>query len=125
MGDQPLIGVDDIDTPMWAKGYESTATAGLWAVAREAPHTVATAVRWSWTTSPRLTLLTAVLQLVTGAVTAFGLLATANVLTRLLEQGPTPQRLVAALPAIAAVVGGVLEPLVERRGAGASSSPAG
>ncbi len=131
MGDQQLIGVDDIATPTWAQGYESTANAGLWAVARKAPHTVAIAVRWAWTTSPRLTLLTAALQLVTGAVTAFGLLATANVFTQLLEQGPTPERLVAALPAVAAVagslaarglldaavaaVGGVLEPLVERR----------
>jgi ATP-binding cassette subfamily B protein len=43
-------------------------------------------------------------QLAAGAVTAFGLLATADVFTQLLAQGPTPERVVAALPAIATVV---------------------
>jgi ATP-binding cassette, subfamily B, bacterial len=131
MADQPLIGVDDLATPEWAKGYEATAQAGLRAIAREAPRTVATAVRWAWAADRRLTVLVAALQLVTGAVTAFGLLATANVFTRLLEGGATPDRLVAALPAVAAVVAalaarglldagvatatGILQPKVERR----------
>ena len=43
-------------------------------------------------------------KLVTGAVQAFGLLATAGVFTRLLAEGPTPERVVAALPALAVVV---------------------
>ena len=47
-------------------------------------------------------------------VTAFGLLATADVFTHLLAQGPTPDRLLASLPAIALVVtayavGGLLD----------------
>jgi len=103
-GPAPLIGVDDIATPSWAQGYESAANAGLLAVARAAPRTAAMAVRWAWETSPRLTLLTGLAQLVAGAVTAFGLLATANVFTQLLEQGPTPERVLAALPALAVVV---------------------
>ena len=44
------------------------------------------------------------LHVLSGCVTAFSLLATANVLTQLLEQGPTPERVVASLPAIALVV---------------------
>ena len=105
MGEErPLIGVEDMDTPPWAKGYAATADAGLWAVARAAPGTVALAVRWAWRCSPPLTLLAGVAHLATGAVTAFGLLATADVFTQLLAEGPTPQRLVAALPAIATVV---------------------
>jgi ATP-binding cassette subfamily B protein len=104
-GPAPLIGVDDIGTPSWAQGYESAANAGLLAVARTAPRTAALAARWAWQTSPRLTLAVGVLQLFAGMVTAFGLLATANVFTRLLEQGPTPDRVVAALPALAVVVG--------------------
>ncbi len=73
-------------------------------MARAAPRTVVLAVGWAWRTSPRLTVLAGVVQLLAGAVTAFGLLATADVFTQLLEQGPTPERLLAALPAIAAVV---------------------
>jgi ATP-binding cassette, subfamily B, bacterial len=101
---EPLIGVEDMETPRWAEGYAATANAGLRAVAAKAPGTVALAVRWAWRTSPPLTLLAGVVQLAAGAVTAFGLLATADVFTQLLAEGPTPERLVAALPAIAAVV---------------------
>nr|MBA3907941.1 ABC transporter ATP-binding protein [Pseudonocardiales bacterium] len=61
-------------------------------------------VRWAWKAAPGLTLLSGVLQLVTGCVQAFGLLATANVFARLLAQGPTPDRVVAALPALSVVV---------------------
>jgi ATP-binding cassette subfamily B protein len=103
-GPAPLIGVEDLATPSWAKGYESVAGAGLRAVASSAPRTMALAVRWSWRASPRLTLLAAVVQLLAGAATAFGLFATADVFTQLLAGGPTPERVVAALPALAAVV---------------------
>jgi ATP-binding cassette subfamily B protein len=101
---EPLIGVEDMETPRWAEGYAATANAGLRAVAAKVPGTVALAVRWAWRASPRLTLLAGVVQLAAGAVTAFGLLATADVFTQLLAQGPTPERVVAALPAIATVV---------------------
>jgi ATP-binding cassette, subfamily B, bacterial len=101
---EPLIGVEDMDTPRWAEGYAATADAGWRAVATKAPGTVALAVRWAWRASPQLTLLAGVVQLAAGAVTAFGLLATADVFTHLLAQGPTPERLVAALPAIATVI---------------------
>ena len=101
----PLIGIDDMTTPPWAEGYESVAEAGPLAVARAAPRTVALAVRWAWQTSPRLTLASGIVQLAAGLVTALGLLATADVFTRLLAQGPTPDRVLAALPALALVVG--------------------
>jgi len=101
---EPLIGVEDMETPRWAEGYAATANAGLRAVAAKVPGTVALAVRWAWRASPPLTLLAGVVQLAAGAVTAFGLLATADVFTQLLAQGPTPERVVAALPAIAMVV---------------------
>ena len=87
---EPLIGAVDVETPSWLTGFESVAKAGPLAVARSAPGTVALAVRWSWATSPRLTLLAGMLQLAAGAVTAFGLLATADVFTQLLAQGPDP-----------------------------------
>lgn len=102
-GTAPLIGVDDVGTPPWAMGYESAAKAGLRAVAGSAVRTARLMIRWAWRASPRLTVLNGVVQLVAGAVTALGLLATASVFTQLLEQGPTPERLVAALPSLALV----------------------
>jgi len=73
----PLIGVDDMETPYWARGYEKVVQASLREVAVAVPRTMAQIVRWAWRAAPRLTLLTGVLQLVTGCVQAFGLLATA------------------------------------------------
>ncbi len=115
--DTPLIGVDDIETPYWVQGFEAVTKAGMREVARAAPRTAALVIRWAWAASPRLTLLAAAVQLLSGCATAFGLLATANVFTQLLEQGPTPERLVAAMPALAAVVaayavGGLLDAAV-------------
>lgn len=95
-----LIGVDDLKTPWWAQAAETVASSGIGRMLRNAPVALAVIVRLAWQTSPRLTVLAAAVQLASGCTTAFGLLATANVLTRLLEQGPTPQRVLAALPAL-------------------------
>ncbi|MGE3284568.1 MAG: ABC transporter ATP-binding protein [Pseudonocardia sp.] len=113
----PLIGADDLRTPYWAEGFAEVAKAGLRDVAAATPRTIAQLVRWAWAASPRLTLLAAVVQLLAGCATAFGLLATADVLTRLLADGPTPERVLAALPALALVVaayaaGGLLDAAV-------------
>jgi ATP-binding cassette, subfamily B, bacterial len=81
------------------------ADAGLREVAAAVPRTMARVLRWAWRAAPRLTHLAGVLQLATGFIQAFGLLATADVFTRLLAAGPTPERVVSALPALAVVVG--------------------
>ncbi|HEX2301893.1 MAG TPA: hypothetical protein VHH34_25865 [Pseudonocardiaceae bacterium] len=99
-----LIGVDDLTTPDWAKAHEMIAEAGLGGMVRAAPQAIGLIVRLAWRTSPRLTLLAGAVELVAGCVTSFGLLATANVFTQLLEQGPTPERVVAALPALTLVM---------------------
>ncbi|HYZ37129.1 MAG TPA: ABC transporter ATP-binding protein [Pseudonocardiaceae bacterium] len=99
-----LIGVDDLKTPWWAQTAETVASSGAGRMLRKAPAALAVIVRLAWQTSPRLTLLAAAVQLASGCTTAFGLLAMANVLTRLLEQGPTPQRVLAAVPALLLVM---------------------
>lgn len=101
---EPLIGVDDMETPYWVQHVENVAHARLSEVAVAVP-----AVG-----GPRRALGVArrtrpdggrrVLELLTGAVQAFGLLATTGVFTRLPAAGPTPDRVVAALPALAVVV---------------------
>lgn len=131
MGPRALIGVDDLKTPSWALVGETVAGSGTSRMLRAAPAALRVLVRLAWRTSPRLTLLAVTVELASGCATAFGLLATANVLAQLLEQGPTPQRVVAAIPALllvmasyaargllAAAVGAVqavLAPQVEQR----------
>ena len=100
----PLIGVDDLQSPKWAEGYINTAAAGPLVVAAAAPRTARYVAGWAWRAAPRLTVAVAVLQLAAGVVTAFGLLATADVFTRLLQAGPTPERVLDSLPAVAVVV---------------------
>ncbi|MGH3845294.1 MAG: ABC transporter ATP-binding protein [Pseudonocardiaceae bacterium] len=99
-----LIGADDLKTPEWAKAIEAVGDSSAGRMLRGAPAALRVLVRLAWRTSPRLTVLAATVELISGCATAFGLLATANVLTQLLEQGPTPQRVVAALPSLALVM---------------------
>src|SRR5262249_31845087 len=99
-----LIGVDDLKTPEWAQVMEKVGGSSAGQLLRGAPAALRVLVGLAWRTSPRLTLLAAGVELIAGCTTAFGLLATANVLARLLEQGPTPQRVLAALPALALVM---------------------
>lgn len=99
-----LIGVDDLKTPWWAQVGEEMANSSPGRMLLKAPAALGVIVRLAWQTSPRLTLLAAAVQLASGCTTAFGLLATANVLSRLLEQGPTPQRILSALPALLVVM---------------------
>jgi ATP-binding cassette, subfamily B, bacterial len=104
-GGTPLIGADDFETPYWALGAEKVAQAGLREVAAATPRTIGRLVGWAWASTPKLTVLAGFLQLATGCVQAFGLLATADVFTKLLAAGPTPQRVLASLPALLVVVG--------------------
>ena len=55
--------------------------------------------------APGAAVLVAVLQLGSGLASTFGLLSTANVLTKLFTGGPTADRVVAALPALLFVAG--------------------
>lgn len=103
-GTSALIGVDDLTTPSWAKVGEAMAGSSMGRTLRAAPLALGMLLRLAWQTSPRLTVLAAGVELASGCATAFGLLATANVFTQLLEHGPTPQRVVAALPALALVM---------------------
>jgi ATP-binding cassette subfamily B protein len=99
-----LVGVDELELPKWTEVDQQVVDAGLWRTLRALPAGVRVVVGLSWRTSKRLTLLTGLLSVAAGFVTAFGLLATAGVLTTLLAQGPTADRVVASLPAVGLVV---------------------
>jgi ATP-binding cassette subfamily B protein len=97
----PLVGPGVSEQPEWARRHLD---ASGWQTLRSFPATVASTVRLVWRSSPWLTLLTVGAECASGAVTTFGLLSTSAVLTHLLNGGPTPARLVAALPSLLAVV---------------------
>ncbi|HEY4024195.1 MAG TPA: ABC transporter ATP-binding protein [Pseudonocardiaceae bacterium] len=96
-----LVGPEASEKPQWATRQLD---ASGWQTLRTFPATVAATVRLVWRSSPWLTLLTVVTECASGAVTTFGLLATSTVLTHLINGGPTPARVVAALPSLIVVV---------------------
>ncbi|UNS95063.1 ABC transporter ATP-binding protein/permease [Streptomyces tubbatahanensis] len=99
-----LIGTDEFAKPTWAAPGESAARRSVGATLRAVPGAITAIVRLSWRASPALTVVVGLAQLLAGAVSAYGLIATANVLTTLLSEGPTPDRVIESLPALLAVV---------------------
>ncbi|MFR9727434.1 ABC transporter ATP-binding protein [Streptomyces sp. MS19] len=86
-----------------AERHDDALDASWWAIARRLPRFSGIAIRLAWQAAPRAVLLTCLLQLVSGAVTALGLYATTSALTPLLASGPTAERVHDALPALIVV----------------------
>jgi ATP-binding cassette, subfamily B, bacterial len=95
---------DDMESPYWRLSEDDTAVSLRQLMRRlpEAARPVLAIVRHG---APGAALLVVMLQLASGAAFAFGLLATTDVLGRLLAAGPTPQRLLAGLPGLVLVIG--------------------
>ena len=71
------------------------------------PGLIGQAVRLGWEANRRDTVATIGLNLVSGVLTGFALLATTGVLEALFAAGPTPQRVRAALPSLILVAAAV------------------
>ncbi|MEV4092016.1 ABC transporter ATP-binding protein [Streptosporangium saharense] len=116
----PVLG--EITLSDWYGHADAMADVGFLSLSRRLPALVAQAVRLGWAASPRDIAATIGLSVLGGVFTAFGLLATTGVLSALLEAGPTPDRVVAALPSLVLVgVAGTLRALVQA-GAGWAQS---
>ncbi|MFG1955292.1 ABC transporter ATP-binding protein [Micromonospora sp. NPDC048830] len=87
----------------WETGMRARAQAGLFAVFAELPRLVWAALRVSWRADRLRTSVVAATTVGAGVLSAFGLLATQRVLVELFAGGPTADRVVAALPALAAL----------------------
>nr|WP_308250737.1 ABC transporter ATP-binding protein [Nonomuraea rhizosphaerae] len=90
-------------TAWWDAHTTALAGTGFLRIARRLPATMAGAVAVAWRANRWDTALALALSLAGGIVTAYGLLATRDVLVVLFAGGPTPERIRAALPALAAV----------------------
>ncbi|WP_182885899.1 ABC transporter ATP-binding protein [Microbispora sp. H10885] len=100
LSEDDLPDLEEIESPQWARHYGTMAGLSFLTVARRLPGLTRQALRIAWEASPRDTLATIALSVLGGVFTAFGLLATTGVLTALLQAGPTPDRVRAALPSL-------------------------
>ncbi|MER7164947.1 ATP-binding cassette domain-containing protein [Micromonospora sp. NPDC000207] len=87
----------------WETGVRARAQAGLFAVFSELPRLVWAALTVSWRADRIRTSVVAATTVGAGVMSAFGLLAAQRVLVELFAGGPTPDKVVAALPALAAL----------------------
>ncbi|MEV0398596.1 ABC transporter ATP-binding protein [Actinoallomurus sp. NPDC050550] len=89
----------------WQAHIGELAATSLAGMSRRLPTLVGAAIRLAWRASRFDTVVTVLLNLAAGVFTAYGLLATAGVLTALFAGGATPDRVRAALPSLALVAG--------------------
>ncbi|PZG02970.1 ATP-binding cassette domain-containing protein [Micromonospora deserti] len=89
----------------WETGVRARAEAGLFAVFAELPRLVLAALGISWRADRLRTSVVAAATVGAGVMAAFGLLATQRVLVELFAGGPTADKVVAALPALAVLAG--------------------
>ncbi|MEV7197562.1 ABC transporter ATP-binding protein [Streptomyces sp. NPDC093510] len=84
-------------------GAASKATVGE--IFKRLPRTVGQVGRLAWQAGPKDTLCLIVLQMAAATMLAFGLMATVGVAQHIFAQGPTPDRVRAAIPQLLLVVG--------------------
>lgn len=87
----------------WETGMHARADIGAFTLIAGLPALVAQALRVSWRADRPRTAIIGLSALVSGAMATFGLLATQRILIELFASGPTPDRLRAAFPALAAL----------------------
>jgi ATP-binding cassette subfamily B protein len=91
----------------WRAYDQRLAEIGFFSIARQLPGLIGQAVRLGWEASRRDTAATIGLNVVSGVLTGFALLATTGVLEALFAVGPTPHRVRAALPSLIVVAAAV------------------
>jgi ATP-binding cassette, subfamily B, bacterial len=99
-GDQADELTAELTAHYWRAHDERMASIGFRAVARQLPGLIGQAIRLGWEASRRDIVATIGLNLLSGVLTGFALLATNGVLEALFAAGPTPQRIRAALPSL-------------------------
>ncbi|NUR89614.1 MAG: ABC transporter ATP-binding protein [Nonomuraea sp.] len=103
MATDDSLELGEISVSDWHAYDDKMTEIGFLTIARRLPSLVRQALGMAWRAGPRDTLAVIVLNLLGGVFTAFGLLATTGVLGALLAEGPTPERVWAALPSLIVV----------------------
>jgi ATP-binding cassette subfamily B protein len=87
----------------WEHGVRRRAETGVLGVFAELPRLVGQAVAVAWRADRARTIVVAITTACAGVMSTFGLLSTQRLLVELFSGGPTPDRVRAALPALAAL----------------------
>ncbi|MFF5879810.1 hypothetical protein ACIQ9M_29905 [Streptomyces californicus] len=96
---------DGLEEAYWSVYDGAAAKATVRQLLARLPRIVRRIGRLAWNTDRPATLAVVLLQLVSAAMTAFGLMASVAVLRELFAEGPTPDRVRAAVPQLLVVVG--------------------
>ncbi|MGX1851116.1 ABC transporter ATP-binding protein [Streptomyces sp. NPDC055299] len=95
---------DDMKEAYWSIYDGAAAKATVGQILARLPRTVRQIGQLAWQADRRATVAVVVLQLVSAAMSAFGLAASVAVLQQLFAQGPTPDKIRSAIPQILLVV---------------------
>ncbi|MFI5838521.1 ABC transporter ATP-binding protein [Catenuloplanes sp. NPDC051500] len=95
----------ELEVPYYLKSSVEAASAGFWRMLRRLPRLLQEAWRLAWESSRGITLAVVLLQLAAGVVGAVGLVSVVGVLDGLLAEGPTPERIRAAIPSVLVFAG--------------------
>ncbi|GAA1468227.1 hypothetical protein NE857_22325 [Nocardiopsis exhalans] len=94
------LSLPELKTARYFHFQEQVATASWATMARRMPSLLRHAIVLAWQSSPRDVLATTTFNIGVGAATAWALVATTSVLDQLFSTVPTPDRVMAALPAL-------------------------
>src|SRR5258705_6248439 len=95
---------DELAIPYWLTATTEAASASFGRMVRRLPGLIGKASRLAWATSPRTTLAVVAFQLGAGVAAGVGLVNVVGVLDGLLQAGPTPERIPAAVPSLLIMV---------------------
>jgi ATP-binding cassette subfamily B protein len=101
------VGVEEgeLDLPHWLTSYEEAAGTPFLRTLQRLPKLLAEAWLLAWRADPPATGAVALFQIGTGAASAVGLISVVGVFNGLLQAGPTPERVRAAVPSLLLLVG--------------------
>jgi ATP-binding cassette, subfamily B, bacterial len=96
---------DELAVPYWLTGFAEAANTTFWRMLRRLPWLLRQAWRLAWGTDRRTTLAVVTFQVAAGVASAVGLVSVVGVLDGLLQAGPTPERIRAAVPSLLVLAG--------------------
>ncbi|BBH66851.1 multidrug ABC transporter permease [Actinoplanes sp. OR16] len=94
----------ELDLPYWLTSTQEAANTTFLQMVRRLPRLLRDAWMLAWRASPRTTTAVLVLQLAAGAAAALGLISVVGVFEGLLQAGPTPERVRAAVPSLVILI---------------------
>jgi ATP-binding cassette subfamily B protein len=104
-GDGEWADDGELALPYWLTSTEEAANTTFLRMFRRLPRLMRAAWSLAWQASRRTTVAVAALQLAAGVASAVGLISVVGVFDGLLREGPTPERVRAAVPSLLLLVG--------------------